>query len=499
MRGADQATIDSGVSSFELMQSAGRAVGRAAVAMMGGAYGRRITVVCGKGNNAGDGMVAATYLHRRGALVSAILIDDPSRLTGDAATAFRQLPPGLVSTFDAVALDHETARSLLVVDALFGTGFRGALEGTAAEAAQIVNDSAAAVLSIDIPSGVNGETGAISGIAIRATKTITLAAMKTGLLLNPGAAFAGDVEVADIGITTHDIEGAASMPTAADVAQVLPPRLSTSHKRSVGKVLVVAGSRGMSGAAVLAATAALRTGAGLVWAAVPRSIAAQVDQSAAEVVVADLPQTPDGSIEPSAAPQVMELAAQADAIVLGPGLGGEIETKQFVHKVVRELGKPKILDADAINAFAGHSELLAAAGPAVITPHAGELAALLGTSSAEIDESRIECTRQAAGLTGTTVLLKGAPTLVADPWSKLVFVNAGTSILATAGTGDVLAGVIAALAAGGAPLFKASWAGAWLHGMAGRVVGELQGDRGMLASDLLKALPEVIREVESLG
>lgn len=500
MRRADQATIDSGTPSFELMRSAGAAAGRAAVAMMGGCYGRRVAIVCGKGNNGGDGLVAANYLHRRGATVRAILLEDPSTLTGDAAIALRTLSSGIYSPFDIAAFDREAKRSSLVIDALFGTGFRGAAQGPVAEAVQIINDAAVPVLAIDIPSGVDGETGAISRVAVRATRTICLAALKPGLLLEPGASSAGEIEVVDIGVITANIENAASMPVAADVAQVLPPRSPTSHKRSVGKVLVIGGSPGMSGAVVLACTAALRTGAGLVWAAVPRSIADQVGQSATEVVVAGLPETPDGAIEASAVEQALKLAGQADAVVLGPGLGREDETVEFVTLLAAKLDKPLILDADGISAFAGSAEQLqSVAGPVVITPHSGELAALLGTSSAYIDGLRTESTLKAASLTGKTVLLKGGPTLVADARGKLVFVNRGTAILATAGTGDVLAGVIGGLAAGGSPLFDASWAGAWLHGVAGRVVGELQGDRGMLASDLLRALPEVIREVESLN
>ncbi len=499
MATADKAAALSGIPTWDLMDNAGRAVGRTAVQAMGGTYGRRITVVCGKGNNAGDGFVAAAYLGTRGAMCNVVLLADPGELKGDALHAYERMRgPGVrTRRYDAAGLARELKRSDLVLDAMVGTGFSGALEGAMAEAAAAINDGPAPVVAVDIPSGVDGRTGQVSGQAVRAARTVTLAALKPGLLLQPGAQHAGEVVVADIGIPDELMEAGLSLVGGEDLRSVIPPRLVTAHKRSVGKVLVVAGSVSMAGAVALTAAGALRAGAGLVRMAVPEAIRSQVGPLVIEALTAGMPGTPGGAFSLEAVPNVVDLAAQMQVVALGPGIGKDTETMKFVDEVLGQVDRPVVLDADAISVFQDNPEgLRTRQAPTILTPHSGELGRVLGRPAAEIDTDRISAAREAAERTGAVVLLKGFRTVVARPDGRAALVDAGGPVLATGGSGDVLTGVIAALAAVTDP-FTAAWAGACLHGLAGETLAEWMGDRGVVAGDLLKALPLVIRQATS--
>jgi ADP-dependent NAD(P)H-hydrate dehydratase / NAD(P)H-hydrate epimerase len=495
MAEADQATFDSGVPSFELMRRAGRAVGRAAVRYMGGAYGRRVAVVCGKGNNGGDGFVAAQYLLASGALCRVFTMEDPKSSKGDARTALELLGVHRTQRFDRLALRKELARSALAIDALLGTGFKGSLSGPAADAVAEVEASGVPVVGVDIPSGVDGRTGAVEGRAVKAVLTVTLGALKPGLLLPPGAEHAGEVEIADIGIPDELLTSDIQLVEEDDIASVLSERPTTAHKRSVGKVIVVAGSPGMSGAAALAVLGALRTGAGLVRMVVPDSIAERLDAGVMESLTVGLPQNERGGLRLDGVDQVLALAAEANAVAIGPGIGRDEETQKFVRRVLEEVEQPVILDADGINAFQDHpEELRTRRGPTVLTPHSGELARLTGASVDQINGDRVTAARQGARQTAAIVLLKGFCTVVAKPDGEAMLVRSGGPVLATGGTGDVLTGVIAALAAGQDP-FAAAWAGAYIHGAAGHLLAARVGDRGVIAGDLLDVLPEVISRV----
>ena len=499
MAAADKAAAGSGIPSVDLMDRAGRAVGRAVVEALGGTYGRRVTVLCGKGNNAGDGFVAAAYLARRGASCNVALLADPFDLKGDALDAFEKMQGAGVRSrrYDGVRFERDLDRSDLIVDAMLGTGFKGSLSGQMAEAVAVMNANPAPVLSIDIPSGVDGETGLVEGEAVQAFRTVTLAALKTGLLLQPGARYAGELVVADIGIPDEMMESSLYLVGAADLPRALPPRPATAHKRSVGKVLVVAGSVSMAGAVVLTATGALRAGAGLVRMAVPECIGGLVGPQVIEALTARMPDTANGAFSFDAVGRVVELAAQMQVVALGPGIGKDTETMNFVTEVLHAVEQPVVLDADAISAFQGHPEALKERkAPTILTPHSGELGRLLGRPPAEIDADRVGAAREAAERTGAVVLLKGARTVVARPGGHAVMVDAGGPVLATGGSGDVLTGVIAALAAG-TDAFTAAWAGACLHGLAGDTLAEWMGDRGVVAGDLLKALPLVIHQVST--
>ncbi|CAN5796201.1 NAD(P)H-hydrate dehydratase [soil metagenome] len=501
MAAADKAAAESGIASADLMDRAGRAVGRAAVAHLGGAYGRRVTVLCGKGNNAGDGFVAAGYLARRGAACRVVLMADPGDLRGDAKDAFDKMQGSgaRVLPYDPSRLLRELERSDLVVDAMLGTGFKGALDGAMADAAAAANAAAAPVLALDIPSGVNGETGQVQTEAVRAFKTVTLGALKTGLLLQPGASYAGEVLVEDIGIPDEMMQAGLFLAGARDLEGVIPARLPTAHKRSTGKVLVVAGSISMAGAAILAANGALRAGAGLVRMAVPECIRSSAGPQVIEALTAGMPDTAKGAFSFDAVGPVVELAGQMQVVALGPGIGKDTETMNFVTEVLNAVDRPVVLDADAICAFQGHPEALKERpAPTIITPHAGELARLLGRTPEQIDAGRIPAAQEAARRTGAVVLLKGFRTVVARPDGRTVMVDAGGPVLSTGGSGDVLTGVIAALATGMDP-FTAAWAGACLHGLAGDALAGWMGDRGVVAQDLLKALPLMSLKVAGPG
>lgn len=494
MAEADRAAAAAGIPTAELMDRAGRGVGRVAARSLGGTYGRRVTVLCGKGNNAGDGFVAATYLARRGAACRAVLFADPDDLRGDARDAFDRMSGVRILRYERGSLKRELERSDLVVDALLGTGFKGRLEGPMAEAVSAANAGPAPVLAVDIPSGVNGESGAVEGEAVHAFRTVALAALKTGLLLQPGARHAGEPVVEDIGIPDELMQPDLYLATAGDLAQAVPPREATAHKRSVGKVLVVAGSISMSGAVVLTATGSLRAGAGLVRMAVPECIGGLVGPQVIEALTARMPDTAGGAFSFDALEQLVELAGQMQVVALGPGMGKDTETMNLVTEVLAAVEQPVVLDADGIAAFRGHPEgLKERRAPTILTPHSGELGGLLGRPAPEIDRDRIGATREAARRSGAVVLLKGYHTIVAGPDGRTVMVDAGGPVLATGGSGDVLTGVVAALAANN-DAFTAAWAGALLHGLAGDTLAEWMGDRGVVAGDLLKAIPLVIRQ-----
>lgn len=498
MGAADRATIESGTPSLTLMERAGREVARAAVRVAGGAYGRRVVIVCGKGNNAGDGFVAARHLASWGAYPVVVLLDDPASLRGDARANLVRLHGIRTVRFEEAALRGELARASAAVDAIFGTGFRGAVEGAAATAVEAINGSGLPVVAVDIPSGVDGRTGGVAGPAVRAAVTVTMAALKVGLVLPPGSEHSGEVVVADIGIAEETVAAELRLVEEQDARRCFGMRPRTAHKRSVGVALVVAGSVGMSGAAALAAAAALRAGAGLVTVATPASVALEIDMTVLEATTLPLPETGRGTVEASAVDVVLARAAGVDAVALGPGLSTDLETVEFVRKLVLQLDRPLIVDADGLNALAGDLELLAAReAPTLITPHPGELGRLLGRSTAEVSADRLGAARQAAARSGAVVLLKGYRTVVAAPSGETVIVPAGGPALATGGTGDVLTGIAVALLAAGASPFVAAWTAAWIHGRAGDRLAERLGVRPVVAGDLLTALPEVIRRLEA--
>jgi hydroxyethylthiazole kinase-like uncharacterized protein yjeF len=492
----DRAAQDRGVTVETLMENAGREVAGAVVRLAGGTYGRRAVIVGGKGNNAGDGLVAARYLDAWGMRVAVVLLALRADLRGPAGANLARLArrPVRVRPIADVPLARELARADIVVDAIFGTGFRGIPEGVFADAIGTVNDSGVPIVAVDIPSGVNGETAAVDGEAIRADLTVTLGAAKPGVVLLPGASHAGIVEVADIGFPEDLVASDLSVIEGEDVRGWVPARAPDTHKRDAGYAVVVGGSRSMTGAVALMARAAYRAGAGLVAAAVPESILPVVQGGVREAVFAPLPETKAGSIA-GGTDRLGQILEQADAVGIGPGMTVDEGTSAWVRNVVRTAPAPVVLDADGLNAFAGRAgELAERRSAMVLTPHAGEFARLAGIAASEVAADRIGHARKLAAETQAVVLLKGSRTVVAAPDGRARINPTGGPILATGGTGDVLTGMIAGLLARGLEPMDAASAAAYVHGVAGRLAGDALGN-AVTAGDVLDRVPAAFLEV----
>jgi hydroxyethylthiazole kinase-like uncharacterized protein yjeF len=485
MSRADAATIAAGTPGAVLMDRAGRAVARAVIRVAGGRYGRRAVVVCGGGNNGGDGFVACRMLRREGMGVRCLLVGERSRVKGDAAHHLDLMErAGLpAEAFDPARLDGADA----IVDALFGTGFRGAAEGKAARVIEAMNEHRAPIVAVDIPSGVNGAVGMVEGPAVWAALTVAMAAEKVGTAVTPGALHAGSLEIVDIGIAVGP--SGLAMTEADDVRAVLPVRASDSHKRGNGSVALLGGSEGMSGAVVLAAGAAARSGAGYVTAGITAAVDPIVSAALPEVLTRALTTGP--VLDTDSLKTFSDVLDRADAVAVGPGLGTGPAQRDLVETILAEVDAPVVVDADGLNVLAGATEVLSARAHAtVITPHPGELARLLATTAGTIQADRVAYARRAADDFGCVVVLKGSRSVIARPGGEAMINPTGGPELATAGTGDVLTGLVASLLARGLTDFEAAWAGAFVHGLAGTVAAARLGPTGVLASDVAEALSE---------
>jgi ADP-dependent NAD(P)H-hydrate dehydratase / NAD(P)H-hydrate epimerase len=487
MRAVDAWAIqEQGVPSLELMERAG--FGLAELVARRAPEGR-VAVVCGKGNNGGDGLVAARLLRDDGREVDVLLTAPAEELSGDPAANLERLPGAPPAPFAACALDG----AAVVVDALLGTGFEGEPRDpvpSAITAIDAARDAGAQVVAADVPSGVDASTGEVAGAAVRASATATFHAAKPGLWIAPGKTHAGEVEVIEIGIPRGaPMDADVGLITAA-VAGELPTRAPGGTKFSSGAVLVCGGSLGLTGAPCLSAEAAMRAGAGYVTALIPASLNLVFEQRLLEAMTRPLPDE-DGALVPAAAERVLEAVERGDALVLGPGFGRSDGALALARDLAARAAIPLVLDADGLNAHAGAlASLQARDAPAVLTPHEGELGRLLDVPSSEVAAHRLHHARAAAKIAGAIVVLKGDDTLVARP-DGVVAVNPGASAgLATAGTGDVLSGVVAALLARHVEPFTAACAAVHLHAEAGRVAAERRGVDGTIASDVIDALPD---------
>lgn len=478
---------DRGIPSLELMERAG--AGLADLIGQRAPEGR-VVVVVGKGNNGGDGLVVARLLRAVGREVDVLLLAPGEELGGDARVNYDRLveldSPG-PRAFEAEALEGAAA----VVDAMLGTGFSGEPRDPARAAIAAINSGAgdAVVFACDVPSGVDASTGEIAGEAVRADVTVTFHAAKPGLWIAPGKVHAGEVTVIDIGIPPDPpITPAIGLITPA-VLDGVPHRAHDSTKFAAGTVVVCGGSAGLTGAPCMAAEAAMRAGAGYVTALVPASLNIVFEQRLLEVMTVPLPDK-DGTLIQPALEAALESVDRADAFVLGPGLGRKPGTFKLARKLAAAIEIPLLLDADGLNAHAGRIETLAErSAPTVLTPHAGELARLLETDSADIGAHRLRCAREGAVRAGAVVLLKGDDTIVAAPDGRTAVNPGGAPALATAGTGDVLSGVIGAYLGKGMEPFHAACAGAFLHARAGRLAQAGIGAEGVIASDVIALLP----------
>ena len=502
MRAADAEAIRGGTPSAVLMENAAEALVRALERAF--PDWKRVVVVCGPGNNGGDGLAAARLLTSAGVAASVFTLRDPGDYRGDAAAnAARAGRVGLsLRALSDPAGFARLAGALRecdgIVDALFGTGLARALTGNARRAVGALNASGKPIVAADLPSGLSADRGAALGPAVRATLTVAFAAPKPCHVLPPASGFCGAVFVADIGIPRAALDKRADrvwLTEAEDVRELLPPRPLDTHKSDFGSLAVVAGSRGKTGAAILAARGALRGGAGLVTVLCAGSLAPLVVASLPEAMTSSLPESA-GALSADGAPAAVRALRGFDAAVVGPGLSTSAETVRFLETIVAGTRLPLVADADALNAFAGRPRFFARhRGPVVLTPHPGEAGRLLGRSTADVQADRLGAARSLARRSGAVCVLKGARTLIAAPSGEVVVNPTGTPLLATAGTGDVLAGLLGALIAGGLPAFDAAVAGVWLHGAAAEELTGRFGDSGMLAHEAADAIPEARRRL----
>lgn len=526
MRSIDQAAVERyGIPEQVLMELAGLALAERAWSMINGSSRRRVVVFVGKGNNGGDGCVAARHLHNRGATVRVVIVDAPGKLGRQCA---RQLDIVERLGIDIVQLSKETERKVqfhaaaadLLIDALLGTGSRGAPRGVARSAIELINEADKPVLAADMPSGVDADTGAVAGAAVRADATVTFGLPKIGLLIGPGRELAGRWSVADIGLPKELLQaGSRSFVLPGLVKPLLPARPADGHKGTFGRVVVVGGAVGMAGAPMLAARGAQRVGAGLVLMSGPEQLHPVFAVGVPEAVGLPLPQV-NGGVAATAAAQVLQALDKASVLVLGPGLGRSDDVRSLVTKVLpgaRAAGVPVVLDADGLNALAdggGPSKVLGSDGGApagdgapwlVLTPHPGEMARLCRTSVAEVAARPLELAAEHARRWRAVVVLKGSPTVVAEPGGHVFINGSGSAALASGGTGDVLAGVIGGFIAQGASTVDAAVLGVYVHGAAGdwdapeydHVWAQRPHAVGLTAGDVAQRLPQVLARLRA--
>lgn len=502
MREIDRIAIeDYKIPGTVLMENAGVAVVRYLESVMEPLSERKFCILAGKGNNGGDGYVIARHLANQGAKVKVFLLGEKEAVSGDARVNLDIIDKMGIDTieinserdWDKVRVAATFAECL--IDALLGTGFRGDVSGDMARLIDIINAAGKTVVAVDIPSGVDADTGRIRGCAVRASYTVTFGLPKPGLFLYPGAEYAGELTVADIGIPTAIVADQGikqNIVMAGAVRAILPKRSPSAHKGTNGRVVVAAGSRGLSGAAAMAAEAALRTGAGLITLAAPLGIQDILAVKLTEVMTHGLPETEEGGISAEAAVELADLGDSCDVLAIGPGLGRQEETAAAVREVIRAVSCPLVIDADALYALAGHTQILSdCAALPVITPHPGEMALLTGLTAEAVNADRIQVARQAASDWGSIVVLKGAHTIVAFPDGEVYINTTGNAGMATGGTGDALTGMIAALIAQGLSSHDAAVAGVYIHGLAGDIAAQA-GMLGMTATDLIKAVPAAV-------
>jgi NAD(P)H-hydrate epimerase len=500
MRAVDQRAIrELGIPGATLMENAGRGAAERIVAALPrlglGRRGVRVVIVCGKGGNGGDGFVVARWLKRAGHRVSVFLAARPDELRGDAAAKHREMERRAIRTRvldDGAALVRALADADLVVDALLGTGARGAPVPLVAHAIEQINASRKPVVALDVPSGLPADGEPPAGPVVRATLTTTFAGIKRGLLVGAGVEAAGRVQVVDIGVPPAEVRRGVDtfVLEAADVARHFPARPREAHKGSYGHLLLVAGSVGKTGAAALSARAAMRAGAGLVT--VATSIGAQPAVAALilEAMSEPLPETQSGSLALKAHERLRELLAARDALALGPGLGLDEDTQALARALVFEADRPCAVDADALTALAGHLERLREAPAArCLTPHPGEMARMLGVTVAEVQRDRITTVREFATTWRVHVVLKGATSVIGTPEGIVLLNPTGNPGMASGGTGDVLTGVLGAFLARDLTPRDALACAVYLHGLAGDLAAARQGQESLIASDVIEALP----------
>ena len=502
MRQIDQQTIEQiGLPGVVLMEHAGSAVVRAIHQHFPEC--RQVAIVVGKGNNGGDGLVIARQLALAGQPIQIFLVSSPESFAGDALTNLQiaqNLDLPITPILSAVALKEQKsqiASADLIVDSIFGTGLRGGVHGFIGDVIECLNETEKPVVAIDLPSGLSADTGIAEGACIEATYTVTMGLPKRGNLIHPGADLTGQLEVADIGFPSSVIDAQniqINWTQPSDAAQRLPARPTHSHKGTYGRVFVAAASTGMTGAAALTSAGALRVGAGLVTLGAPKSLNPILEVKLTEVMTLSLPETAEGSLALEAKSHIIEAVERTKSVLaIGPGLSQYPETVTLVHSLIQETDTPTVIDADGINALSKSKAILSSLSPqTVLTPHPGEMARLIGGSVEALERDRIGIAQRFAQAHNVTLVLKGAPTVVAGGNGEVWINSTGNAGMATGGMGDVLTGLIAGLIAQKVSPFNAAVLGVYLHGLAGDIVAESIGMHGLMAGDVLNHVPKAI-------
>ncbi len=500
MKAIDAEAIENrGIPGIELMENAGRGIADFISEINDHEVeGLKFFIFCGKGNNGGDGFVVGRYLMEWGATVDIFLFGKVGDLKGDALENCKRADS---MGIPIVEVDSENkfpsfGSADMLIDAFFGTGFRGEIRGLIAPCVELMNGSGVPIVSVDAPSGLDTDTGEYAGACINASYTATLALPKIGQFLYPGRERVGLLRVIPIGIPDDIVEQANIRTNLLEpeyIDAMLPHRAPDAHKGSCGKLFMLAGSQGMTGAACLAAESAIRSGVGLCFLGVPAGLNDVFEIKLTEAITRPLPDiNKKQCLALRGLGEIREHLSDADALVLGPGLGQHHETRELVHRMLSKLDIPTIIDADGLNCLAGATEHISECGaPLVLTPHPGELSRLMEIELKDVLEDRMAAAIESALRFGCVVLLKGAPTFIADPDGNIRLNPTGNAGMATGGTGDVLSGIIGSLLAQGLDPLDAACCGAYVHGLAGDFAADEVGETAMVPTDMIRNLPEV--------
>lgn len=498
MREIDRLTIEEyGVPGLVLMERAGVAIAARAKELFSG---KKMLVLCGGGNNGGDGLVAARNLHNWGYQVKVVELSKADSMSPDCKTQYQIAKKVGVPVEFRKTLTGADFHGAFVIDAVFGTGLSKPVAGDLAILFRAINESGAPLLAVDIPSGISSDTGEVLGEAVRADYTVTFGLPKRGHLLYPGAEYTGCLHIEDIGFPTELTQSEkikTELVSRERASALIPARFRNSYKGDYGHVLVLAGSRGKTGAALMTAKGCLRSGSGLVTLGVPESLLDIFQGRVMEEMTLPLPDKGNGTLDEKAIRSILDFSSrQADVIALGPGIGVSPETEKVVSQLILLSTVPLVIDADGLNSLKESKSIFSKAkSPVIVTPHPGEMARLMGSGAGiqDIEKDRINTALSFARATGVYVVLKGVPTIVASPEGQTFLNSTGNPGMATAGSGDVLTGIISSLVGQGLNPLDASVLGVYLHGLAGDEAAKVRGEHSLIASDIISALPEAFR------
>ncbi|MCP4689837.1 MAG: NAD(P)H-hydrate dehydratase [Desulfobacterales bacterium] len=500
MQEMDRLTIESfGIPGRVLMENAGRGAVDFLLKTFKDLEGRRVGVMAGRGNNGGDGFVIARYLIGKGVKPTVYLLSEASRVRGDAEANLRLLAPVGVPVVEMPDEDaflkrrSELRHQDLWIDAVLGTGLKSDVRGYFKTIIAFINDSGKPVFAVDIPSGLDSDSGQPRGVCIRADATATFALAKTGHVVHPGVDYTGRLHVVEIGIPDHivsRVDPRQFLLTDEMITRELPRRAPDAHKGAAGHLLVAAGAPGKTGAAAMTAMSAMRAGAGLVTLGAPMSLNPVLEPQVLEAMTWPLPEGEGGILDESALPDILDLLPGKRCLALGPGVGTAAGTRRLVHRLIAECPVPLVVDADGLNCLAGRVEMLKdLKAPAVLTPHPGEMARLMDATTGEVQKDRVTCARDFAREFHVHLVLKGARTVIAHPDGTVYINPTGNPGMASGGMGDVLTGLIGGFIVQGLPPDAAARVGVYLHGAAADALAERTGPYGFLASDVMNAVP----------